>query len=113
MTQLSTTILEIPQLQEIHPDPMAIRILDKENCENIQAIIYAKDKNVVKVLTTNNFPDKVIKLTKMLEDKGFKSELYYTSSEGFGYALSRYDNIIAGEQRLIEQQRAEKQAIGK
>ena len=113
MTEISKTILEIPELQQIQPDPTAIRILDKENCENIQAIIYAKDKNIVKVLTTNNFPDKVEKLVKMLEEKGLKSDLYYTSSEGFGFALSWYEQLLAGEQRLIDEQRAEKQAIGK
>jgi len=113
MTELSKTILEIPELEKIQPDFSVIKILDKETCENIQAIIFGKEKNTLKILTTNNFPDQLIKIAKKLEDEGYRSELYYTSIQGFGYALKRYDGLLQQEQRLQEEQRAEKQAVGK
>ncbi|MFA7717613.1 MAG: GspE/PulE family protein [Candidatus Absconditabacterales bacterium] len=113
MGELTKTILEIEALQKLQPDSSVIKILPRETCENIQAILFGKEKNTLKVLTTNNFPEQIQKLLKTLEDKGYRSELFYTSSEGFGFALGRYDQIIKQEQRLIDEQRAEKQARGK
>ena len=69
MTELTKTILEIDALQKIQPDSSVIKILDRETCENIQAIIFGKEKNTLKVLTTNNFPEQNQKLLKTLEDK--------------------------------------------
>ncbi len=113
MTELTKTILEIADLQAMQPDFSVIKLLEKEKCEAMQTIIFAKEKNTLKILTTNNFPDQLQKLLKMLEDKGYRYELFYTSVEGFGYALGRYDQLINQEVRFQEEKRAEKLAIGK
>jgi hypothetical protein len=69
MTELTKTILEIADLQAMQPDFSVIKILERDQCESMQTIIFAKEKNTLKVLTTNNFPDQLKKLIKMLEDK--------------------------------------------
>ncbi len=113
MTELIKTILEIQDLQAMQPDFSVVRLLEKEKCEAMQTIIFAKEKNTLKILTTNNFPEQVQKLLKMLEEKWYRYELFYTSVEGFGYALGRYDQLINQETRLQEEKRAEKLAVGK
>lgn len=113
MTELTKTILEIPQLQAMQPDFSVIKLLEKDKCEAMQTIIFAKEKNTLKILTTNNFADQLQKLLKMLEDKWYRYELFYTSVEWFGYALGRYDQLINQEMRFQEEKRAEKLAMGK
>lgn len=69
MAELTKTILEIQDLQAMQPDFSVIRLMEREKCDNMQTIIFGKEKNTLKILTTNNFPDQVQKLTKMLEEK--------------------------------------------
>jgi len=68
-TELTKSILEIDDLQGISPDFEQLKILPKETAEKIETIIFSKDKNKLKVLTTNNFPEGLGKLLKNLEDK--------------------------------------------
>jgi hypothetical protein len=68
-TELSKSILEIDDLQGISPDFEQLKILPKETAEKIETMIFSKDKNTLKVLTTNNFPEGLGKLLKNLEDK--------------------------------------------
>ncbi len=113
MTELTKTILEIADLQAMQPDFSVIKILDKESCENIQTLVFGKQEHTLKLLTTNNFPEQLNKVVLMLKEKGYATEIYYTSVQGFEYALGRYEQILQQEQRLNEEKRAEKQAIGK
>lgn len=113
MTELTKTILEIADLQALQPEFSVIKLMEREKCESMQTIIFAKEKNTLKILTTNNFPEQVAKLTKTLEEEWYRSELFYTSVEGFWFALGRYDNFIRQEQRFNEEKRAEKLAVGK
>jgi hypothetical protein len=68
-TELSKSILEIDDLQGISPDFEQLKILPKETAEKIETMIFSKEKNTLKVLTTNNFPEGLGKLLKNLEDK--------------------------------------------
>ena len=68
-TELTKSILEIDDLQGISPDFEQLKILPKETAEKIETMIFSKDKNTLKVLTTNNFPEGLGKLLKNLEDK--------------------------------------------
>lgn len=113
MSDIIKTILEMADLQAMQPDFSVIKLIEKQKCENIQTIVFGKEKNTLKILTTNNFPDLLQKLLKMLEEKWYRYELFYTSTEWFAYALGRYDQLIKQETRLQEDKRAEKLAIGK
>ena len=112
-TPLSKSILEIDDLQWISPDFEQIKILPQETSRKIETLIFAKDKNILKVLTTNNFPWALTSLLKNLEDKWYKYEVFYTSPEGFTYAMSRYIDMetIASQKRKSENE--QKQATGK
>jgi hypothetical protein len=67
--EISKSILEIDDLQGISPDFEQIKILPKETAEKIETLIFSKDKNVIKILTTNNVSDGLAKLLKSLEAK--------------------------------------------
>ena len=68
-TSLAKNILEIDDLQGISPNFDQLQILPKETSQKIETLIFAKDKNTLKVLTTNNFPNGVATLLKSLEEK--------------------------------------------
>ena len=68
-TELTKSILEIDDLHGISPDFAQLKIISQETAQKIETLIFAKDKNTLKVLTTNNLPDGLTKLLKSLEDK--------------------------------------------
>lgn len=112
-TTITKSILELDDLQGISPNFEQLKILPQETAQKIETIIFAKDKNTLKILTTNNIPDGLTKLLKSLEDKGYKYEVFYTSPTGFNYALTWYtdmDNIAAQKRKADAEQ---KQAAGK
>lgn len=113
MFWLSKTILEPVDIQGIKPDPIQVKILPREVCEQVQAIIFAKERNNLAILTTNNFPDQVQALTKQLEQKNYLSELYYTSPEGFQEAMKWYDAILTEEANQQEENKNQAEAAGK
>jgi len=114
MTDLmNKTILEMSDVQALQPDLSLLKIIPKDVCERIQVIVFAKDKITLKLLTTNNFPDQLQKILTQLENKGFKSELHYTSSEAFTYALGRYNQLEHQEEEKAEEVKVQRQAAGK
>lgn len=112
-TEITKSILEIDDLQGISPDFEQLKILSKDTAQKIETLIFSKDKNTLKILSTNNFSDGLQKLLKNLEDKGYKYEVYYTSPSGFQYAMSWYTDMegIAEQKRKAEAE--QKQAAGK
>lgn len=112
-TTLTKSILEIDDLQGISPNFEQLKILPIETAQKIETLIFWKDKNTLKILTTNNIPDGLTSLLKSLEDKWYKYEVFYTSPTGFHYALSRYADMegIAEQKRKAETE--QKQAAGK
>ncbi|HBB04430.1 TPA: hypothetical protein DCZ39_06125 [Patescibacteria group bacterium] len=54
-TTISKNILEIDGLQGISPNFEQLKIIPKETAQKIETLIFAKDKNTFKILTTNNF----------------------------------------------------------
>ena len=112
-TPLSKSILEIDDLQGISPDFEQLKIIPQETAQKIETLIFGKDKNTFKILTTNNFPQWLTSLLKSLEEKWYKYEVFYTSPQGFTYAMSRYSDMetIAQQKRTAEKE--QKQAAGK
>lgn len=78
---LTKSILEIDDLQGISPDFEQLKILPKESAQKIETMIFSKDKNTFKVLSTNEYPDGLNALLKNLESKGYKYEIFYTSPQ--------------------------------
>ena len=101
MSWIIKSILDISDINKIKPNFNEIKILSKEECEKSQTIIFGKDWNTLKILTTNNFPEELQKITKSLEQKWFKTDVDYTSTEWFKEAMKRYEEY---ESRLNEQE---------
>ncbi len=110
MSQLEKSILELQGVQALKPDFVQLKIMPKETAEKIQVLVFEKNKNVLKVLTTNNFPEQLQKVVKMLEDKSFLSDIYYTSEEWFNYALGWYDQMQAEEDKKAAAEKKQKEA---
>jgi type II secretory ATPase GspE/PulE/Tfp pilus assembly ATPase PilB-like protein len=112
-TPLSKNILEIDDLQGISPNFEQLKIIPQETAQKIETLIFGKDKNTFKILTTNKFSQGLTSLLKSLEDKGYKYEVFYTSPQGFTYGMSWYTDmeLIAEQKRISEKE--QKQAAGK
>lgn len=113
MTDLTKAILELEDVKGLQPDLAAIKIINKDTCEKIQVIIFSKDKFTLKILTTNNFPTELQKLLLMLENKGYKYELFFTSVEGFNEAMKWFDLVEQKEATQAQEVKEQKQAEGK
>lgn len=113
MPETTKTILDIEDIRLLDYDPTQLKIIPKETCEKIQVIVFAKDKNTLKIITTNNYPNALQKLLKTLTEKSYKYEISYTSQEWFEYAMNRYSEAENQQNRLIESERADRQAMGK
>jgi len=109
----TTTILELEDLKKIQPDLLAIKTITRETCEQVQVLIFAKEKNILKILTTNNFPEQLQKILKMLEDRWLHYEVFYTSVEWFEYAMKWYDKYEQQEKEKAESAQAQKEAVGR
>ena len=68
-TPLSKNILEIDDLQGISPNFEQLKIIPQETAQKIETLIFGKDKNTFKILTTNKFSQGLTSLLKSLEDK--------------------------------------------
>lgn len=113
MWTLEKSILEIQDVKALKPDFVQLKIMPKATSEKIQVLVFGKEKNTLKILTTNNFPEQVQKVVKMLEEKNYTSELFYTSVEGFTYALGWYDQLQAEEDATAAAEKKQKEAAGK
>lgn len=79
---LIDSILEIHDVQALQVDFSQLQKIPKETAEKIQTIIYYKDsENFVYILTTNNYPEELQKISKQLTDQGLKPKIFYTSIE--------------------------------
>ncbi len=110
MITLEKSILELQDVQALSPDFDQLKIMPKITAEKIQVLIFAKEKNKLKLLTTNNFPEQLKKVVTMLEEKSFLSEIFYTSVEAFNYALGWYDQLENQENVKQEEIKKVKQA---
>ena len=93
MSGIIKSILEIKDIKAIKPNFDEIKILDRETCEKTQVIIFDKELNTLKLLTTNNLPEEVSKIKHMLEQKWFRVDVSFTSVEWFKEAMKRYDDF--------------------
>lgn len=55
-TTLTKSILEIDDLQGISPNFEQLKVIPQETAQKIETLIFGKDKNTFKILTTNNSP---------------------------------------------------------
>lgn len=112
MTTLLKTILEADQIMELQPDFKVLKVVPKELANASQFLVFSSPKkHHLQALTTNNYPEKVKELINQLENKGFTLEVFYTSSEGFTYALSWYtaleEHHAREQDHALEAQKAE------
>jgi len=112
MNELTKSILEIEDIKAIKPNFDEIKILNRDICEKTQTIIFDKDGNTLKILSTNNFPEELKQIIDKLQRTWLYTEVSYTSVEWFNEALKRYDEY---ENILLKQKKektAQKQASG-
>ena len=111
MSTLIKTIIETAEIPNLKPDFSVLKIIPKDIAEQAQTLIFSSpDKHTLQLLTTNNFPEKTQHLTEQLHAKGFSTQIFYTTSEGFAQALSRYQEVDQQEHLAFLQSEKEKKA---
>lgn len=91
MNKITKTILEIKDIEAIKPDFDVVKILKRDLCEQTQTIIFDKEENIFKIISTNNFPEELNKIIAKLEKTWLHTQVSYTSVEWFQEAMKRYD----------------------
>ncbi len=84
-------ILELEDIKNLKPNFDVINILSRETCEQVQVLIFDKQDNELKILTTNNFSEQLKKILWMLSDRTFSYKVFYTSVDWFNFAMKWYD----------------------
>jgi hypothetical protein len=68
--QLINTILEVDDVKALQVDFSQLKKISRADAESTQIIIYYKDEdNCVYILTTNNHPEDLKKVTNQLDSK--------------------------------------------
>jgi hypothetical protein len=68
--QLINTILEVDDVRALQVDFSQLKKISRADAENTQIIIYYKDEdNYIYILTTNNHPEELKKVTNQLDNR--------------------------------------------
>jgi len=59
LQNLDKRILELSDVQTIEPQLQSVALLHRDIAEDAQTLVFFRDALQLKLLTTNNFPDKV------------------------------------------------------
>jgi type IV pilus assembly protein PilB len=110
MNELTKSILEIEDIKAIKPNFDEIKILTRDVCEKTQTIIFDKEWNTLKILSTNNFPEELNKIIDKLERTWLSTEVSYTSVEWFNEAIKWYDEYDKAIFQQKSEAKAQKQA---
>jgi type II secretory ATPase GspE/PulE/Tfp pilus assembly ATPase PilB-like protein len=111
---LINNILEVSDIQALQVDFSQLKKIPPDTAEKIQTLIYHKDiDHTIYILTTNNYPDELNKITKQLTNQGLKPKIFYTSVEGFLQALTRYDDLAKQQEAAQQEHTTQQQAEGK
>ena len=102
--QLINTILEVNDVKALQVDFSQLKKISRKDAELTQIIIYYKDQeDYIYILTTNNHPEELKKITNQLYSKWIKYKVFYTSVEWFTEWLKWYDALQAQEQQEKEE----------
>ncbi len=81
---LIQNIINPEQITDLKVDFQVLTMIRAEDAQQDQILIFNKEaRNTFNILTTNNYTEKVRALIKKLEDKGYRSKVFYTTKEGF------------------------------
>ena len=109
--QLINTILEVDDVRALQVDFSQLKKISRHDAESAQVIIYYRDEeNYIYILTTNNHPEDLKRITKQLDNKWLKYKVYYTSVEWFTEWLKWYDALDAEQQRNEEEKEKREKA---
>ena len=111
MSTLVKSIIETTEINNLKPDFSVLKIIPKDIARQSQTLIFSSpNKHSLQLLTTNNFPEHTQHLITQLQSKGYETQLFYTTNEGFSQALNRYEELSEQEHLAFLQSEKEKKA---
>lgn len=111
MSTLVKSIIETKEINNLKPDFSVLKIIPKDTARQSQTLIFSSpNKHSLQLLTTNNFPEQTQHLISQLQSKGYETQLFYTTNEGFSQALNRYEELSEKEHLAFLQSEKEKKA---
>ncbi len=112
MSTLVKTIIETAEINNLKPNFSVLKIIPKDIARQSQTLIFSSpNKHALQLLTTNNFPEKTQALIAQLQSKGYETQLFYTTNEGFSQALNRYEELSEQENLAFLQSEKEKKKL--
>ena len=111
MSTLVKSIIETKEINNLKPNFSVLKIIPKDIARQSQTLIFSSpNKHSLQLLTTNNFPEQTQHLITQLQSKGYQTQLFYTTNEGFSQALNRYEELSEQEHLAFLQSEKEKKA---
>ena len=111
MSTLVKSIIETKEINNLKPNFSVLKIIPKDIARQSQTLIFSSpNKHSLQLLTTNNFPEHTQHLITQLQSKGYETQLFYTTNEGFSQALNRYEELSEQEHLAFLQSEKEKKA---
>jgi len=111
MADLIKSILDLQAVKEIQPDFSVLKIIPRDLAKSAQILIFSTPKRKhLKALTTNNHPEEVIRILHQLENKGLVTEVFYTTVEGFDFAMERYSQMQNQAEQIAQKHLAQQKA---
>ena len=107
---LNNNILEVKDIQNINPAFSLIKEIPRSEAQDAQTLLFWKNVNTLSFLSTNNYTDKLNQILKKYQDKGFQTQVYYTSIDWFIEASKRYDQLELFESKKEESKKQQEQA---
>ncbi len=105
LNKLDKKILYLDDVKKIKPNLDALKVLNFESAEKIEAIPFDIDKKNIYILTTNNHPSLISVLEEKLRSKWYNIEFFYTDNQAFAYALKWYDKLKELEKKKKEERK--------
>ena len=97
-------ILYQSDIKKIKPDYWMVSFIDIEKAKEIQTVVFAKNENKLKILTTNNFPNELKDFVRWIQSKWMQLDISYTTTDGFKEALKWYEQLNQQQQEIKSEQ---------
>ncbi len=103
-------ILYKEDIQKLKPDFSVIQTLDEDRAKELQTLPFMKEKNIIKIITTNNFPEELRWYIRTLQNQWLNIDIIYTTTDWFQEAMKWYAEMSKRKTEAKQQQNYTEQA---
>gem|GEM_PF-2334006 len=96
-------IYSLEDIEKINPQLDALSLVDETTSTKARTLVFGREENVLKVLTTNDFPGLFHQVEDRLLMQEFELEVYYTDTKAFETALGWFGLLKEKQAKIKEE----------